>query len=130
MSLEPSLRLFPKTKHQRLIIRSNIFLLSFWHSPIPVSDIVLKLKTHRTKLPLVPRSVIKPQPFESHVYDYSEQEGPHCFPGIPIKPNAESVYLGVGNWCWGPFHDRTECWYLHRGDTHWLQWFGLDHKDR
>ena len=81
------------------------------------------------KLHLVKTLPTKPQPFESHVYDYSEQEDPHCFPGIPIKPNADSVYLGVGNWCWGPFHDRTECWYLHRGDTHWLLWFGLDHGD-
>ena len=85
--------------------------------------------THQHKLHLAKTLPPRPLPFKSYIYEYGWQEGPHCLPGIPASPDSDSVYLGAGSWCWGPFHDRSECWYLHCGDTHWLLWFGLNHGD-
>ena len=63
----------------------------------------------------------RPNPFEFSLLHYLER---HSYTRIPQKPTKKSVYLCQVEWAWGPYHDRIDAYYLHKGRTHWLMWVG------
>jgi len=63
----------------------------------------------------------RPESLELTHLDY---EADHFFDGIPKVPTQKSIYLCQVEWAWSPMHSRLDCYFIHKGKSHWLFWFG------